>query len=157
MPGEALFVGIATIAVVIAGFSGITSGLNTAPGGWNAGQRLRQRAIVSTSFNVTFESLVPLVLFAMTGAQRMSIVLASAGVALYALGIVLVRARQMLRAGALTSRAARVMFVAGPVATALFAANALYFMSDGVFALALLVQLSVAAVSFYALVSSASS
>lgn len=156
MPSEALFIGIATVAVVIAGFAGITSGLTTETG-WNAGQRLRQRAIVSTSFNVTFESLVPMVLFAMLGDARMSIVLSSAGVALYALAIVLVRARQMLRAGALVSRAAWVMVVAGPIALALFAANALYFMSDGIYALALCVQLSVAALSFYSLVASASS
>lgn len=152
MTGEALFIGIATIAVVIAGFTGITAGLG---GDSGPGQKLRQRAIVSTSFNVTFESLAPLVLFAMTANERMSIVLASAGVALYALTIVLVRARQMLRSGALASRGAQVMFVAGPIATLLFASNALYFMSGGVFALALLVQLSVAAVSFYTLVSNA--
>jgi hypothetical protein len=156
MTDEALFIGIATIAVVIAGFAGITSGLEGSSGGWDAGQRLRQRAIVSTSFNVTFEATVPLVLFAMTGEERMSMVMASAGVALYALLIVLVRARQMLRARAMVSRAARVMFVAGPLATTLFAANAIYFMSGGVFALALLVQLSVAAISFYTLVSSTS-
>ena len=69
MPSEALFIGIATVAVVIAGFAGITSGLST-EAGWNAGQRLRQRAIVSTSFNVTFESLVPPVIFAIVGEAR---------------------------------------------------------------------------------------
>lgn len=156
MTGEALFIGIATIAVVIAGFTGITSGLAGPGEGWDPGQRIRQRAIVSTSFNVTFESMVPLVLFAMTANERMSIVVASAGVALYALAVVVVRARQMLRAGAFSSRAAQLLFVTGPLATALFAANAIYFMSEGVFALALLVQLSVAAVSFYSLVSSTS-
>src|SRR6187397_3146066 len=101
MTDEALFIGIATIAVVIAGFAGITSGAEGSSGGWDAGQRLRQRAIVSTSFNVTFEATVPLVLFAMTGDERLSIVMASAGVALYALLMVLVRARQMLRARAM--------------------------------------------------------
>ena len=157
MTDEALFIGIATIAVVIAGFAGVTAGMEGSGGGWDGGQRLRQRAIVSTSFNVTFESMVPLVLFAMIGDERMSMVLASAGVASYALLIVLVRGRQMLRARAMVSRAAQVMFVAGPLAAALFAANVVYFMSGGVFALALLVQLSVAAISFYTLVSSTSS
>ncbi len=155
MTGEALFIGIATIAVVIAGFTGITAGLGGPDGDRDAGQKLRQRAIVSTSLNVTFESLAPPVLFAITADERISIVLASAGVAVYALAIVLVRGRQMLRSGALARRGAQVMFVAGPLATLLFAANALYFMSSGVFGLALLVQLSVAAVSFYTLVSNA--
>jgi hypothetical protein len=63
----------------------------------------------------------------------------------------------MVRARAVVGLAARVMFVAGPIATTLFAANALYFMSSGLFAMALLIQLSVAAVSFYSLVSTASS
>jgi hypothetical protein len=155
MSGEALLIGIATVAVVIAGFSGITAGLSA--DGWDDAKKIRQRAIVSTSFNVTFESLVPLVAFAITGDPRMSIVVASAGVAIYALVIIVVRARQMIRARALVTGMARVMFVAGPTAMVIFALNALYFTSDGVFALALLIQLSVAAVSFYALVSSASS
>ena len=145
MPGEALLIGIATIAVVIAGFTAITSGLAPASGAWDRGQRIRQRAIVSTSFNVTFESLAAL------------IVLASAGVATYTLAVVVVRGRQMLRAGAFAGRSARVLFVLGPLACLLFAANALVFVSVGVYALALCLQLSVAAISFYTLVSSASS
>lgn len=157
MQGEGLLVGIATVGVVVAGFAAIAPGVSPDAAGWTASHRLRLRAIVSTSFNVTFESMVPLVLFAMTGDERMSMVLASAGVALYALLIVLVRARQMLRARAMISRSAQVMFVAGPLAATLFAANAIYFVSGGVFALALLVQLSVAAISFYTLVSSSSS
>jgi len=153
MPGEAMFIGIATIAVVIAGFAGLTS----STGNWDPAQRIRQRAIVSTSFNVTFESLVPVVLFAMLDNEQMTMVISSAILFAYALAIVIVRSRQLLRAGALASRAVRVMAVAGPVATLLFATNAAYFMSEGVFGLALCVQLSVAAVSFYTLVSSASS
>lgn len=157
MPSEALFIGIATIAVVIAGFTAITSGLAPAGGAWDRGQRIRQRAIVSTSFNVTFESLAPPIVFAALGDERTSMMLASAGVALYTLAVVVVRGRQMLRVGAFTSRSARVLFVLGPLACLLFAANALVFVSVGVFALALCLQLSVAAISFYTLVSSASS
>ena len=157
MPSEALFIGIATIAVVIAGFTAVTSGLTPPTGAWDAGQRIRQRAIVSTSFNVVFESLVPSIVFAALGDARTSLVLASAGVALYTLAVVVVRGRQMFRAGAFTNRSARVLFVLGPLACLLFAANAFVFVSAGVFALALCVQLSVAAVSFYSLVSSASS
>lgn len=157
MAGEALLIGIATIAVVIAGFTAITSGLAPASGAWDRAQRIRQRAIVSTSFNVTFESLAPLILFAATGDERASMMLASAGVAVYAVGVVVVRGRQMFRAGAFSSGSARLLFVLGPLACLLFAANALLFMSVGVFALALCVQLSVAAVSFYSLISTASS
>ena len=157
MAGETLLIGIATISVVIAGFTAITSGLAPASGAWDRAQRIRQRAIVSTSFNVTFESLAPLILFAATGDERASMMLASAGVAVYAVGVVVVRGRQMFRAGAFSSGSARLLFVLGPLACLLFAANALLFMSVGVFALALCVQLSVAAVSFYSLISTASS
>ena len=63
MPGEALLIGIATIAVVVAGFAAIAPGLAADRAGWSVGQRFRLRAIVSTSFNVTFESLLPAVIF----------------------------------------------------------------------------------------------
>lgn len=49
MPSEALFIAIATIAVVIAGFTAVTSGLTPPSGAWDAGQRIRQRAIVPAS------------------------------------------------------------------------------------------------------------
>jgi hypothetical protein len=157
MPSEALFIGIATIAVVIAGFTAITSGLTPSTGAWDAGQRIRQRAIVSTSFNVVFESLLPPIAFAVLGDARLALVLSSAVVAVYTLVVVVVRARQLLRAGGPRSLPARLMFVLGPTACLLFAANAVVFASGGVYALALCLQLSVAALSFYSLVASASS
>jgi hypothetical protein len=63
MPGEALLIGIATIAVVVAGFAAIAPALASDRAGWTVGQRYRLRGIVSTSFNVTFESLLPAVIF----------------------------------------------------------------------------------------------
>ena len=151
MEGEGLLIGIATVAVVVAGFAAIAPGISPDASGWTAGNRLRLRAIVSTSFNVTFESLLPVVLFPALGNERGALVLASAIVFGYLLIVVLVRARQMLRAGAFRSRPAQVMFVAGPAATALFGLNALLLMSLTAYGLALLIQLSVAALSFYSL------
>ena len=155
MPGEALLIGIATIAVVIAGFTGVTSTLVPPGGSWHPAMRIRQRAIVSTSFNVMFESLAPLIAFAWLGDARAAIVVASAGVAVYATGIVIWRARQLLRAGGNWTRTALVLFALGPTATLLFWANAVVFGSLAVYALALCIQLSVAVVSFYSLVSAA--
>ena len=151
MQGEGLLVGMATVAVVVAGFAAIAPGVSPDASGWTASHRLRLRAIVSTSFNVTFESLLPVVLFPAVGSERTSLVLASALVFAYLLIVVLIRARQMLRAGASRSRAAQVMFVAGPAATALFGLNAVVFASLTAYGLALLIQLSVAALSFYSL------
>ena len=86
-----------------------------------------------------------------------TLAVASAGVALYATGIVIWRGRQMRRAGGFRTRTAVALFVLGPTATLLFWANAFVFVSVAVYALALCVQLSVAVVSFYSLVSAADS
>jgi hypothetical protein len=155
MPGEALLLAIATISVVVAGFTGVTSTLVPPGGGWHPAMRIRQRAIVSTSFNVMFEAVAPPIVFAGIGDVRTSVVVASAAVAVYATGIVIWRGRQLVRAGGTLTRAALLLFALGPSAALLFWANALAFGSVGVYALALCVQLSVAAVAFYSLVSAA--
>jgi hypothetical protein len=67
MPGEPLLIAIATIAVVVAGFTGVTAALVPPGGAWAPAMRIRQRAIVSTSFNVVFESLAPSIAFAWLG------------------------------------------------------------------------------------------
>lgn len=153
MPGEALLIGIATVAVVVAGFAAIAQGL--APGGpppSNA-QRYRVRAIVSTSFNVTFESLLPVVLFPALADERQTLVISSALVFGYLVIFVIgVRTRQLLQTGALRTRWAQLAFVAGIGATTLFGLNALAFGSLTAYGLALCIQLSVAAISFYSLV-----
>ncbi len=155
MIGEALLVGIATIAVAVAGFTVVAATLEPPGGSWSPAMRLRQRAIVSTSFNVMFEALAPLIAFAWLDDARAALVAASASVAVYALGIVVWRGRQVVRAGGYRTRAGLLLIVAGPTATLLFATNALVFASVAVYALALCVQLSVAVISFYTLISAA--
>jgi len=155
MPGEPLLLGIATIAVVVAGFTGVTASLVPPGGSWHPAMRIRQRAIVSTSFNVMFEALAPSIAFAGLGDAHMALVVTSAGVAAYATGIVTWRGRQFARAGGNRTRTAVALFALGPVATALFWANAVVAGSVALYALALCIQLSVAVVSFYSLVSAA--
>lgn len=155
MPGEALLVGIATVAVAVAGFTAVTSTLIPSGGAWSPVMRIRQRAIVSTSFNVVFEAFAPLIIFAAVDDARAALAAASAGVAVYATGIIIWRGRQLFRAGGLRNRTALMLFILGPTATLLFWANALVFASLAVYALALCIQLSVAVVSFYSLVSAA--
>jgi hypothetical protein len=155
MPGEPLLLAIATVAVVVAGFTAVTAALVPPGGSWPPAMRIRQRAIVSTSFNVVFESLAPSIAFGWLGDARAALTVASAGVAVYATGIVIWRGRQFLRAGGNRTRTALVLFTLGPTATLLFWANALVFGSLAVYALALCIQLSVAVVSFYSLVSAA--
>ena len=157
MPGEALLLEIAAIAAVIAGFTAVTATLAPPGGTWHPAMRIRQRAVVSTSFNVMFEALAPVILFAWLDDARTALVVASAGAALYATGIVIWRGRQLLQAGASRSRSSVVLFTLGPTAALLFWANALVFGSVAVYALALCIQLAVAVVSFYSLVSAAQS
>jgi hypothetical protein len=156
MEGEALLVAIATIAVVVAGFTAVTAALVPPGGAWSPGLLLRHRAIVSTSFNVVFEALAPLIAFAWLEDAHSALVVTSAGVALYALGIVLWRGRQFIRAGGYRTRSGLVLVMFGPIATLLFAVN-IVFASVALFALALCVQLSVAAISFYTLIAAAQS
>lgn len=151
MPGEALLIGIATVAVVVAGFAAIAPSPGPDAGQWTPVQRIRRRAIVSTSFNVTFEGLLPAVLYPAVGDERMTLVIASGLVFVYLLLVIATRFRQMVRAGALRARASQITVAGGFVATALFGLNAVVFASITVYALALCIQLSVAAVSFYTL------
>jgi hypothetical protein len=153
--GEALLIGIATISVVVAGFTGVTSALAPAGGVWPPAMHIRQRAIVSTSFNVMFEALAPSILFAWLGDVRTAVVVASAGVAIYVTGVVIWRGQQLFQAGAAPTPTMLTLFALGPIATVLFVLNALVFGSVAAYALALCIQLSVAVVSFYSLVSAA--
>ena len=155
MLGEALLIGIATVAVVVAGFTGLTSTLAPSGDAWPPAMRIRQRAIVSTSFNVVFEALAPPIVFAWNGEERAAIAIASAGVAAYATAVVIWRGRQLVRAGGALARTTLVLFALGPTAALLFWANAFVFSSIAIYALALCIQLSVAVVSFYSLVSAA--
>ncbi|HET7495832.1 MAG TPA: hypothetical protein VFJ80_10300 [Candidatus Limnocylindrales bacterium] len=157
MPGEALLLEIAALAVVVAGFTAVTAALVPPDGSWHPAMRIRQRAVVSTSFNVMFEALVPSIAFAWLGDERAALVWASAGVGAYATAIVTWRGRQFMRAGGNRTGTALVLFALGPTATLLFWANALVFASVAIYALALCIQLAVAAVSFYSLVSAAQS
>jgi membrane associated rhomboid family serine protease len=151
MTGEALLIGIATIAVVVAGFAAIAPGAAPDASNWTAGQRIRLRAIVSTSFNVTFESLLPVVLYPAIGHERTTLVIASGLVFVYVLFIVAMRLRQMIRAGGLLTPRTLVLIAGGWSAMALFGLNAVVLASLTVYALALCIQLSVAALSFYSL------
>jgi hypothetical protein len=155
MPGEGLLIGIATVAVVVAGFAAIAPGLAADRSAWTVGQRFRLRGIVSTSFNVTFESLLPAVLFPGLPSERATLVVSSALVFVYALFVIGVRLRQILQSGVAWVRWTQFIAVAGISATALFGLNALLFMSLTVYAIALCLQLSVAAISFYSMVARA--
>ena len=152
MPGEALLLAIASIAAIIAGFTAVTAALTPPGGSWSQVHRIRQRAIVSTSFNVVFEALLPVIAFTWLADVRQAIALSSAVVALYAAWIVVTRGRQLYRAGGLRTWGGRLLFVPGIAALLLFAMNALVIGSVAVYALALCLQLSVAVISFDQLV-----
>ena len=154
MPSEALLLGIASIGAVVAGFTAVTAVLQPPGGSWSPALRIRHRSIVSTSFNVMFEALVPLIVFAWLADVRSSVVVSSAGVAVYVGCIVVLRLRQFARTGAVRTRSGQVLLLIAGAAFVLFAANVL-IASVALYALALCVQLGVAVVSFYTLVATA--
>ena len=80
---ETLLLGIATIAVAVAGFTAVTAALTPPGGSWSASHRIRQRAIVSTSFNVVFEGLAPIIVYSWLADARASIAISSAAATIY--------------------------------------------------------------------------
>ena len=156
MPSEALLLAIAQLGAVIAGFTAVTAVLQPPGGSWSPALRIRHRSIVSTSFNVMFEALVPLIVFAWLVDERSSIVVSSAAVAVYVGFVVGMRLRQFVRTGAIHSRSGQVLLSIAFGAFLLFAAN-VFVASVAVYTFALCVQLSVAVVSFYTLVATAMS
>jgi len=156
VPGQELLLAIAQIAVVVAGFTAVTAALTPPGGSWSPDQRIRQRAIVSTSFNVVFESLLPVIAFAWSADAHTSLVLSSAVITVYTAWVLGTRARQFIKTDAFHTRSGQLLFVLGPIACLLFAANALVFASVAVYAAALCFQLSVAVLSFYSVVAAAS-
>ena len=110
---------------------------------------------MSTSFNVTFESLLPAVLFPALDDARTTIVVSSAIVFVYAAFVIGVRSRQLVQAHVPWVRWTYFVVASGFTATTLFGLNALVFASLTVYALALCIQLSVAAISFDSLAAGA--
>lgn len=157
MSGQELLFGIVQVAVVVAGFTAVTAALTPPGGSWSPDQRIRQRAIVSTSFNVVFEGLLGIIALAWFADARLALVLSSAAVAVYTIWVVATRARQFLKTNAFHTRSGQLLFILGPLACLLFVANAIVFASVAIYALALCVQLSVAVLSFYSVVSAATS
>ena len=157
MLDEALLLGIASIAVAVAGFTAVTAALTPPGGSWSAAHRIRQRAIVSTSFNVVFEGLLGVIALAWFADAHAALVLTSAAVAVYTAWVLWTRARQFLKTDAFHTRSGKLLFVLGPLSCVLFASNAIVFASVAVYAAALCIQLSVAVLSFYSVVAAASS
>ena len=152
MEGEALLIGIGTFAIGVAGFSAVAASLRHGAPAWTPGHSLRVRAIVSTSFNVAFESVVPLIAVAALGDPIAAVRVASILTATYALAVVLLRLRQILAMGAYRARSVQILMILGPLSVTLFLISALVPVSIAAYALALCVQLGVAAFSFYSLI-----
>ena len=70
----------------------------------------------------------------------------------YAFAVVVLRGRQLWLMGVTWTRSLQVMVVLGPLSVALFFVSAFVHASVAVYALALCIQLGVAAVSFYSLI-----
>ncbi|HVC75390.1 MAG TPA: hypothetical protein VND96_02615 [Candidatus Micrarchaeaceae archaeon] len=152
MQGDALLIGIGTFGIGTAGFAAVAASLRSESKLWTPVHSIRVRAIVSTSFNVAFESVVPLIAALMLGDIHSALVVASLVTGTYALCVITIRGRQFVQTRAIRLRSGQMMVVSGVTSTTLFLLNAFFFASVGVYALALCFQLLTAAVSFYSLI-----
>jgi hypothetical protein len=150
--GDALLIGIGTFGIGTAGFAAVAASLRSESQRWTPVHSIRVRAIVSTSFNVAFESVIPVIASLILHDIHSALVVASLITGTYALGVVAVRGRQFVQTRAFRLRSGQVMVVTGVTSTTLFVLNAFFFASVGVYALALCFQLATAAVSFYSLI-----
>ncbi len=152
MQGDALLIGIGTFGIGTAGFAAVAASLRSESKRWTPVHSLRVRAIVSTSFNVAFESVIPLIAALILGDVHSGLLVASLVTGTYALCVVAIRGRQFVLTRAFRLRSGQVMVATGVLSVALFLLNAFFFVSVGVYALALCFQLGTAAVSFYSLI-----
>lgn len=152
MDGDALLIGIGTFGIGTAGFAAVAASLRSESTRWTPIHSIRVRAIVSTSFNVAFESVVPLIAALIIRDVHSALVVASLVTGTYALGVIAIRGRQFVQTRAIRLRSGQLMVITGATSTALFLLNAIMFGSVGVYALALCFQLATAAVSFYSLI-----
>jgi len=150
--GDALLIGIGTFGIGTAGFAAVAASMRSDSQRWTPVHSLRVRAIVSTSFNVAFESVLPLIAASILGDVHSALVVASLVTGTYALCIVTIRGRQFVKTRGFRLRSGQVMLVTGVLSVTLFLLNGFFFVSAGVFALALCFQLGTAAVSFYSLI-----
>ena len=152
MEGDALLIGIGTFGIGTAGFAAVAASLRSESRLWTPAHSLRVRVIVSTSFNVAFESVVPLIAALLLGNVHSALVVASLVTGTYLLWIVAFRVRQIVQTRAIHLRSAQVMLGTAVLSLSLFVLNAFLFASVGVYALAMCFQLATAAVSFYSLI-----
>ena len=150
--GDALLIGIGTFGIGTAGFAAVAASLRSESKRWTPVHSVRVRAIVSTSFNVAFESVVPLIATLIIRDIHSALVVASLVTGTYALGVIAIRGRQFVQLRAYRLRSGQVMVATGVTSTALFLLNGFFLASVGVYALALCFQLGTAAVSFYSLI-----
>lgn len=150
--GDALLIGIGTFGIGTAGFSAVAASLRTESKRWSPAHSLRVRAIVSTSLNVAFESVIPVIAVLATGNMHSGLVIASLITGVYGLTIVGLRTPQWIRAGGMRNRSMLIALPMGYISVALYFLNAIVFASVAVYAMGLSLQLLVAAISFYGLI-----
>ena len=152
MEGEALLIGIGTFGIGTAGFAAVAASLRSESKLWSPAHSLRVRAIVSTSFNVAFESVIPLIATLILRDTHSALLVASLVTGTYVFGVVAIRGRQFVLTRSIRLRSGQVMVGTGVLSVTLFLLNAFVFVSVGVYALAMCFQLATAAVSFYSLI-----
>jgi hypothetical protein len=147
VPSEVLLVGIATLAVTLAGFAGVVAVFRQ-DDSWTDVHAFRLRILVRNSLAVMFLALLPLVFFAGFGDERAAIGAASSSAAVWMLISIVQLQRQWLRIARFTALANLTSSVIAWLATALFVVNAVWLDRAWPYVAALCLVLLTAALAF---------
>lgn len=152
VPSDAVLIGIAQLAVTIAGFAGVVAVFRQGPD-WTAIQSLRLRVLVQSSLGVMFMGLVPSVFRSAFGDEVLAIRWSS-GLAAVWIALTLIELQLQVRrtrALPILSRANLISLAPAVIALILFAVNAVVVDPTRYVAGLLLVLLS-ASVAFQRLI-----
>ncbi|MBV9359569.1 MAG: hypothetical protein JO023_29010 [Chloroflexi bacterium] len=153
MPGTDLLLTLAQIAIVTAGFAGLTGALRQESSGWTAVHGLRVQRLLAASFIQVLYALLPVLLFYIGVDARRAIDEASAVACLSGVVMSAVRVRGALPAAGFWSADNLWVFVLAPAfAIIIYAINALVWHSSGAYAAGVVMTLSGVFVNFYGLV-----
>jgi hypothetical protein len=145
MEGEAVFLALAQVGVVVAGFAVIAASLRQQ---WTPASRVQFQVLVVASLAIMFFALLPPILFYVSRDASLSIRISSAGYGIYVLQVMVRRVVAFRRA-----RTPLAVYVWGLVVlpscvVVLMTANVVVFSSTGLQALGLLPGLYVATAQF---------
>ena len=155
MSAEPLLLAIAQIAIVIAGFAGLSSAFKGDGAHWTAFHDLRVRQLVSLGSVVAISALAPSLLFAQTHNESLTIRLAAGGMVLTLVVVSAFRLPHIRRVGGHCTLVGMLTPLAAVTSIGVLVLTALGVLGVAGYAAGLMLPLVMNLVTFYGLVSDA--